>query len=195
MTPPVIATVLLAAGKSSRFGANKLYQSLPNGLTVLESAIQPYLGATDSLTLVVSQIDDLNAKLANQYALQLLVANDANLGMGHSLAAGVRAMQYADGWIIGLGDMPLLQPASVAAVAMALSAGSALVTLAHQAQRGHPVGFSKVHGAALMAAQGDVGAKHILKAHADTAVVIETDDAGILIDVDRPSDWIGLGTN
>lgn len=192
MTPPVIATVLLAAGKSSRFGANKLYQSLPNGLTVLENAIEPYLGATNSITLVVSQIDDINATLANRYALQLLVANDANFGMGHSLAAGVRATQQADGWIIGLGDMPLLQPATVAAVATALRAGGALVTLEHQAQRGHPVGFSKVHGSALMAAHGDMGARHILKAHAHTMVVIETDDAGILFDVDIPSDLTGL---
>jgi molybdenum cofactor cytidylyltransferase len=188
----VIAAVLLAAGSSRRFGSDKLRQVMPDGATLLEHAIRPYVDCVDTLTLVVHRADELHHRLAARFSLRLVESADAHAGMGHSLSAGVSANPDADAWIIGLADMPKVRAASVSAVACALRAGKTIVTLQCQGQRGHPVGFSKAHGPALVASQGDTGARHVLAAHAQTITLIDTQDSGILVDVDWPSDLASL---
>ena len=58
----------------------------------------------------------------------------------------------------------------------------------HRGERGHPVGFGAACYAALAALTGDEGAKTVVAAQRDRVVRVEVDDAGILRDVDTPSD-------
>ena len=58
-------------------------------------------------------------------------------GMGDSIAAGVRATADAAGWLILPGDLPLVQPESLRAVAQELT-GHAVVLPEYRGQRGHP---------------------------------------------------------
>ena len=119
----------------------------------------------------------------------LVVVNDrANEGMGTSIAAGVAATPAASGWLIALGDMPLIRAKTIAAVAMALDNGSRIVMPVMGGKRGHPVGFSASYKNQLLALAGDTGAREILKI--DAALVEETsvDDEGIFADIDVPDD-------
>jgi len=70
-----------------------------------------------------------------------VVAADADLlGMGDSIAAGVRATLKASGWLILPGDLPLVQPATLRAVANALASHSVVVPVCG-GERGHESGF------------------------------------------------------
>ena len=112
--------------------------------------------------------------------------------MGTSIAAGVNASLDADGWIIALGDMPYVEPETIRAVCEALIAKNQIVIPAYRGRRGHPVGFARQYGKALCLLLGDVGAKSII----DTATTenaahllqINVNDAGIVQDIDVPSD-------
>lgn len=106
-------------------------------------------------------------------------------GMGDSIAAAVRATADAPGWLVLPGDLPLIAPASLRAVAQALS-GASVVLPMHQGVRGHPVGFAREHGAALQALAGAEGAAVIVK----QAVPLKLDlaDPGIVTDIDTVED-------
>jgi molybdenum cofactor cytidylyltransferase len=108
--------------------------------------------------------------------------------MGASLACGVAASADANGWVVALADMPWIAARTIRAVGDAIVAGASLAAPVCRGERGHPVGFAASHRAALMALEGDEGARAIL-ANAGTALVrIDVDDAGVLRDVDAPGD-------
>lgn len=106
-------------------------------------------------------------------------------GMGDSIAAGVRATPRAAGWLVLPGDLPLVQPESLRAVAQALQDAS-LVLPFYRGTRGHPVGFGRVHGEALQALRGAEGAAAIVRAA--RPLQLELQDEGIVMDVDTVAD-------
>jgi len=56
--------------------------------------------------------------------------------------------------------------------------------------RGHPVGFGAMHGEALAALDGDLGARELIASASDAVTKLDVDDPGILADVDTPDDLI-----
>ena len=113
--------------------------------------------------------------------------------MGHSLAAGVAASAGADGWLVALADMPRIQVATLGRVAAAIAGGAALAAPVFAGRRGHPVGFAARWQSALLALEGDEGARAILRHHAPLLHTLASDDPGVLQDVDTPADLVALG--
>jgi molybdenum cofactor cytidylyltransferase len=186
--------ILLAAGRSTRFGSDKLLAPLPAGEPIALAAarhLRDGLLATGASTRLVAVVRPEQAKLAQLLATsgyELAVCATAHLGMGHSIAAGVAATLDAAGWVIALADMPAIRPASIARVATALQAGADAAAPFHAGRRGHPVGFAASRGEALLALTGDSGARALL---ADTGLAlarVDTDDRGVLIDIDTRAD-------
>ena len=58
----------------------------------------------------------------------------------------------------------------------------------YRGQRGHPVGFSRRHRDALASLIGDAGARSLIERNLDRMTWIDVDDAGVVRDVDTPSD-------
>jgi molybdenum cofactor cytidylyltransferase len=133
------------------------------------------------------------AKVASQHvaARDVLVLPDsvARCGMGHSIAAGVAARANAHGWLLLPGDMPLVQPTSLHAVARALTLNAAAFAQ-HRGRRGHPVGFGPELYTELTTLTGDEGARRILARF--PAVAVELADAGVLVDIDTVEDLQGV---
>lgn len=193
-----IVAVVLAAGESRRFGADKLLQPVELGGVTLPLAahcLRQWLGLFWRVTVVVRpQAESLRLAIestvgmAGSAAIHWVECADAAQGMGHSLAAGVRANAAAGGWLIGLGDMPAVPAAAIAGVRDALTAGATLAAPFCAGRRGHPVGFAAGYRDELLALQGDAGARHLLKRDAGQITRVEADHDGILADIDHPSD-------
>lgn len=111
------------------------------------------------------------------------------LGMGYSIAAGVTSRPHAFGWLVLPGDMPMVQPASVLAVAKAL-VHHPVAYAQHQGRRGHPVGFAAELYSELATLSGDEGARRLLGRYPSYGV--EVDDPGVLLDVDTEDDLHAL---
>jgi len=115
---------------------------------------------------------------------------DADNGMAASLVHGLRHAEAADaeavGWVLALGDMPRVLPATIAALARAVEQGADIAVPVHRGQRGNPVAFGRRHLPQLLALTGDQGARGIVKNCIVNEVAV--DDPGILLDVDTPSD-------
>jgi len=120
-----------------------------------------------------------------------VICRNAAQGMGTSLAAGVRAAGEADGWVVALADMPFIRPETIRRIARALEEGAAIAAPACGGERGHPVGFARRFRDDLLALRGDEGARQVLNAYPDWITLYETDDRGVLRDVDVPGDLAG----
>ncbi|HET7837586.1 MAG TPA: NTP transferase domain-containing protein, partial [Variovorax sp.] len=122
--PPLPTVIVLASGRGERFraagGSGHKLQAALAGATVLDH------------TLAAVRASGLPWHLEDV----------GHPGMGDSIAAAVRATPGAAGWLILPADLPLVQPATLKAVASAL-AGSVRAAQPHyRGQRGHPVGFA-----------------------------------------------------
>ncbi|WP_133647021.1 nucleotidyltransferase family protein [Paraburkholderia flava] len=195
MTYASLATgVLLAAGYGSRFDPdgihNKLLARLPEGMSVAHESAHRLLRVVSKVIAVVRPGSDALARELNDAGCVVVFSAAAERGMGASLAAGVEASDDADGWVVALADMPRIAQATIEAVAKALGAGAPLVAPFYRNQRGHPAGFGNAHRAALLALDGDAGARALFASQAVTRV--DVDDPGILRDIDTPADLQAL---
>ncbi|MGA8052977.1 MAG: nucleotidyltransferase family protein [Burkholderiales bacterium] len=193
--PPRVARgivgILLAAGSSRRFGADKLLYPLSDGTPIAVVAARHLVAALpDSIAIVRPESTALEVALA-ACGLRVLVCPRADEGMGVSLAHAVRATRDADGWVVALADMPFLASATIAAVATRLSAGAAIAAPVVGGQRGHPVGFAHRYRDALEATVGDAGARAILSQEAAAVALVPVNDPGALRDIDTREDLEG----
>ena len=187
----MIAGILLAAGRSTRFGTPKLLQPLADGTPMVIAALRHLAPSVDEVIVVVRPDDHALIKLLAPETARILPCTDAALGMGASLACGVRAAPQADAWLIALADMPYVPPAVITALLAQLRSGAAIVAPSYQDQRGHPVGFSRTFYADLAALSGDQGARHLLERYAKQLSLIPVAEPGILRDIDTPADLAG----
>ena len=183
--------VVLAAGKGSRFkgSAHKLEQSLGD-LSVLGRTLHNALES--HLPVVVVTTQSLAASAAQVVAARDVVVVPqalAALGMGHSIAAGIAARADAPGWLLLPGDMPLVRPATMLAVAAALE-HHPVAYAQYRGRRGHPVGFAAELYSELMMLSGDEGARRIVARY--PAIGVDVDDPGTLLDLDTEADLAAM---
>lgn len=185
------AIIVLAAGRGSRFVGpqHKLVQAL-GARSVLGQTITHAIET--GMPVVVVTTDNLAAEAARWVARRDLVivpaagsAAGGPLGMGFSIAAGVAARPQAQGWLVLPGDMPLVKPSTLLAVAQGLTQ-SPIVHAQHLGRRGHPVGFGAELYSELVQLVGDAGARRISARY--PSVGLELGDPGVLIDVDTEAD-------
>ncbi|WP_432744664.1 nucleotidyltransferase family protein [Methylobacter sp. G7] len=184
----LIIGILLAAGTSRRFGADKLTHLLPDGDRVAVRACRNLLASTDGVLAVVRPGSEELTALLQAEGAEVQICADAKQGMGASLVFGVRARPEAAGWLIALADMPWIAPTTIRKVADALRSGATIAAPCWQGRRGHPVGFSRVLGPDLAALSGDVGAKAVIQAYLELIHIVDCDDPGILQDIDKQED-------
>jgi molybdenum cofactor cytidylyltransferase len=196
-----ITGILLAAGSSRRFGSNKLVVPLPEGTPLVLAVVRRLQLVVNAVIVVVHPQDQVLPELLATENVQVVICQNADAGMGASLAAGVAASGDARGWIIVLADMPAIQISTLQRVVQALDNGAVLAAPYHAGQRGHPVGFRSSVRDELLTLSGEAGAREILTRHAAAVVRLDVDDAGILLDIDTPADlaaWqagkSGIGT-
>ena len=181
-----IVGILLAAGSASRFGGDKLLAPLPDGAPIGVAALKHLAAAVDTVVAVVRPRDELLAAALAAAGARITRCPRAAEGMGASLAWGVRAAPVAAAWVIALADMPWVEPATMAGVVDALHRGASVAAPVCRGRRGHPVGFAARCYGELSALSGDEGAKTVLAMHPVT--LVDTDDAGVLRDVDTRQD-------
>jgi molybdenum cofactor cytidylyltransferase len=183
-----IVGILLAAGSGSRFGRDKLLHRLPDGIPMAVAAAASLLPVCDRVIAVLRPGSETLAGLLAVIGCETVICETAEAGMGHSLAAGVRATRDAAGWIVALADMPFIAPGSHQMVVNRLRSGASLAACQFNGERGHPVGFAGRWRDQLTALTGDHGGKSILQAYRHELVLCPVDDPGVLRDIDRPED-------
>jgi len=185
-SPTNIACVVLASGFGRRFGSNKLMHEFSQGKTLLSNSLEPLLNVFKSVYVVVQP--EASRRISRIHHRLVTVPNlNAEQGMSQAIVAGVSASASADGWLIALGDMPLIKERSINAV-LAQYQSEKIVQPVHAGTPGNPVLFGSTFRGDLLSLQGDQGGKPILQANQKSLVRVEVEDRGILYDVDRRED-------
>jgi molybdenum cofactor cytidylyltransferase len=188
-----IAGLILAAGQATRFGSDKRQAILHDGQSMLEAVLCRYRDVFDTVLLVARDQDDFACRLADIHGAELVVNEQADLGMGHSLACGAQALMAHEalaGAVIGLADMPAVAAATLVDLKEVLAARMRPVVPVFQGQLGHPRGLPSDWFKALSRLSGDQGARHLLDWR--QAVAVHVNDRGVLLDADTPEDLAKL---
>lgn len=183
--------LILAAGQGRRYqdvaghGQDKLLAPClgRDGVLrpVLEQALVNLPGEIVHRVLVTTAHRPQVLALGRAHGCEVLQLESA--GMGHSLAAVVSAAAEAKGWLVVLGDMPFIQADTIRQVVEAMQPGRICVPR-HGGELGHPVGFGRAYGQALLGLAGDRGGRSLFAS--GTVVEVPVSDPGVLWDVDVP---------
>jgi len=197
MSEKVICPIILAAGQSQRFGSDKLlhvFQYYDLNKPMILHSLKPWLDVFDRINIVVRADNHGLIKMLEGSAdfsqLTLIKATNAAMGMSASLVAGIEENKEADGWLIGLADMPFIKSSVIIDSLKALKAGADITLPIFDGQRGHPVGFASLFRSQLLALTGDKGAKKIINSSPDQITIINSPDSGIWQDIDTRKNMI-----
>jgi molybdenum cofactor cytidylyltransferase len=184
----VIGGLLLAAGESTRFGADKLL-ALLDGQSVLRRSASALAAEVDRLVVVVPA--GAEARMAEVRALgtDARVVEHAGFraGMAGSLRAGIDALEGdVDAVVVALADQPLVRRDVIRALIerWRTTAASAVAPRYRDGQ-GNPVLFARTAFPALSRLRGDVGARAALQTLGSAVSLVPIDD-DIPADVDTP---------
>ena len=187
---PRIGALVLAAGRSTRFGSdNKLLADL-DGRPIVRRTVEAILASRARPVTVVTghMAEQVGTALAG---LDVAIVHNPDFvaGLSSSLKAGLRALPPGlDGYIVALGDMPRVEGAHVDRLiaGFAPKEGRSIVVPVHGGKRGNPVLFAVDYLTEMLDVAGDTGARHIIGAHADEVVEVDLATGAIFIDVDTP---------
>lgn len=183
--------VVPAAGMGRRFGGpvHKLEQPFGDS-TVLGCTLRHAVESQLPVVVVTTAARvDLVARQLARRDIVVLDDAEADKGMGHTIATGIAERSGAPGWLVLPGDMPLVRPGTLLAVAGALEQHP-VAYAQHRGRRGHPVGFAAELYSELILLHGDEGARRLLARY--PAHGVDVDDPGVLLDVDTTSDLEAL---
>lgn len=203
---PVLAGVILAAGRSSRFGSDKRLAPYNDQHTLLSRSIA-VIGDYCSHVFVVTRPGDEDGEnllgvFDGEEHVEQFAAVDALHGMGSSLANGIRRVvayeqqhnRHFDGVLIMLADMPYVHEDTIGQLIDGYREDKITIPCYLQPHKekkwGNPVLFSRKWFTALQGLHGDRGAKSLIKANPCARIEVVVEDAGILRDVDTPSDLL-----
>ncbi|GIL00228.1 MAG: 4-diphosphocytidyl-2C-methyl-D-erythritol kinase [Alphaproteobacteria bacterium] len=190
-----IAAVILAAGRSTRMGANKLVATL-DGRPVVAHVADAALAssAAEVVAVVGHEAERVRACLAGK-ALRFVDNPGHAGGLSTSLVAGIGAVcEDCDGAVVLLGDMPRISAAMIDRMIAAAeaSAADAVIVATHGGRRGNPVLWPRCHFKRLMQATGDSGGRALIGELGDRVVAVELGEAAGF-DLDTPAELAEAG--
>jgi molybdenum cofactor cytidylyltransferase len=189
---PHVTAIVLAGGKSSRMGSNKMLADF-HGQPMLRATVERLQASAVDEVIVITGHQRAGIEAALKGLSVRVVHNpDYAEGLSTSLRVGVNAAKMADAVLVCLGDMPLVQPATIDKLIAAFNPTEhrsiVVPTVAGHGgnQWGNPVLWGQEHFQRLTSLTGDKGARHLIGEMKAEATEVITTDEGILQDVDTP---------
>lgn len=186
-----VAVLILAAGTSSRMGAdNKLLVEV-DGIPMLLRALNAAQASRAASVTVVTGHDAETARaLLAPHAVRVVHNPDFAQGLSTSLRRGIAALPAdTQAVLVMLADMPRISATHIDRLLDAWDpAAPAIIVPQREGRRGNPVLWPRALFEAMQAVEGDRGARELLTEHADRVRRVDFDDDAIFIDVDTPDD-------
>jgi len=185
-----VAAIILAAGRSTRMGGpNKLLAEL-GGKPLVRIVTEQALASKAQGVIVVTGHQAEQVEKALQGLNVKFVRNpDFAQGLASSVKAGVAAVPGdADGAVICLGDMPLIDAHLIDRLieAFAPDRGNLIAVPVSDNRRGNPVLWSRRFFKELMTLDGDIGARHLIARHGEAVAEVPVEGHGAFLDIDTP---------
>ncbi len=194
--PARAAALILAAGRSSRFGSNKLLVEL-RGRPILQHVLDVVAAARLRPVVVVTGPDGAAAYAALKWRAEQLVTNPSpERGLSTSLQAGLAALTDSDAQraLVLLADQPLLSRAQIGAIlAEPMDDARPIVVPRYGGRQGNPVLLERPVWQLAAGLSGDRGMAQVFRTRPD--LVRYVDVAGVNPDIDTPADLAALAAS
>lgn len=201
-----VAAIILAAGMSTRMGANKLLQDVGGELLISRVVRNVEASRAHPIVVVLGhqaiEVDRVLPRLRHGTAYNSAFAD----GLASSIRSGVNWLSWfyapggsdrADlsclpddctGALIVLGDMPAISSSLIDRMIDVFGANGAraICVAAHNGRRGNPVLFGRHYFPELLELEGDTGARRIVAENAAHVVELDAGDESPFIDIDTP---------
>jgi len=186
-----IGAVILAAGKSERFGSPKVLQQF-HGLPFLSCITRSLRQAgVEKIILVLGhRADKVIPQLAEAETVQVVINNRYEEGQFSSLQVGIQSLEFSLGGILlCLIDQPHLQVSIYQIIIKKAQAlPKKILVPAYQCHGGHPVFLPGWIFPEITAQPSTISLRELFSRFPDEIVRIEVDDPGILEDIDTRAD-------
>jgi molybdenum cofactor cytidylyltransferase len=194
----MIAGLVLAAGESSRMGIDKAL--LPyRGRTFLETILHNLKEAgVERRAVVLGHHAEEIRRAFKLPDAEIVVNRDYRRGQTSSLQAGLRALMNPDfeSIVLCLVDHPAVSAEVIRKLLeRSQKSGAPVVIPTFQGQPGHPVLINRTLFQELLDLGPDQGANIVIRKYRDATCFVETDEPGILLDVDDPETYRRLVTS
>jgi len=192
------AGIILAGGSSTRFGHPKQLLKL-KGKYLLEYVLNAALESKlNHVVLVLGRdhqniMQALEARILHE-RLQVVVNHRYLEGQSRSLQAGLLKIRQAFPAVMFLlGDQPMLNSKTIDHMLDRFRySGKDICVPICKGKKGNPTIFNRVLYDQLMAIEGDIGARDIIRAHPERVLYIDLDDPLCFFDIDSPKDFENL---
>jgi molybdenum cofactor cytidylyltransferase len=182
------AAVVLAAGRSTRMGTNKLLADLNGGPVLATTIKQIKASGVDEIVVVTGHQAQAVATALSHTKVVIIHNPHYADGLSTSVRCGIAAVQDFDAAFICLGDMPLIRSVDMQRMMQAFNVeeGRRLIAPTYRSQLGNPVLWGREYFKVLMVLEGDRGARSVLEASRQQITEIAVEHDGILLDADTP---------
>ena len=150
-------------------------------------------GVGEIIVVLGFAAEEIRRELDAQNA-RVVINESYQQGMGTSLKAGLSAVDPEAGTaIIVLADQPFVRPATLDRLITEHHQSKAQIVIpTYRGFRGNPVLLDRSVFPEIMTLNGDMGCRAIFGNHLEGIVKVPVDDVGILLDIDRQSDFESL---
>ena len=188
----MIIAIILAAGESQRMGSPKALLKI-NGKTFVRHIIDVY--STTNVEKIVIVIGAHAQEIKKELlGLNVTVAVNKNYNTGQlsSIITGIEVTKafHPDGVLIHPVDHPLISAGVINSLVVKFNESPNLIVLpSFKGKRGHPVLFSTKLFDELKNAPLEIGARSVVWSHSNEVIEVETEEKGIILDIDTPGDY------
>ena len=186
-----LATLVLAAGESTRMGKPKML--LPFGeLSIIETVVTNASRSTAGKIIVVlgAGHQAIGKKLRN-YPVETVLNERYKEGMFSSFQCGLRALQGStEGILVLLGDQPMIGTGIIdSMIDRFRQSGKGILVAACEGRRGHPILIGSGYFRELLDAPAGSSLRELLDRHPEDIGELETGKPEILRDIDTEKDY------
>ena len=186
-----IGAVILAGGKSTRFGAPKVLQNF-GGIPFLLCITRPLLQAgVENIALVLGhQAKQLIPAVPGAEKLQIIINRNYEAGQFSSIQAGVRGMPDSlTGVLLCLIDQPHIHSTTYRTILDKVRRMVKKIWIpTYRSKQGHPVFLPGWLLAEIKRQPTGISLRDLLLCFSNEIEKVEVDDPGILEDLDTPED-------
>lgn len=187
-----IASVILAAGNSSRMGKPKALLKI-GPLVFLETIFNLLNEAKYDpiITVLGNDFREIFQSIQNKRKILFLRNQFPEKGQLYSIQCGLKHVPGdVPGCLIVLVDHPLVSLTTYLAVhETAQKFPYKIIVPVFEGKRGHPVYFGKKYFNDLLTAPLEEGARYVVQKYEKSIMELPVDDAGILVDIDTPEEY------
>lgn len=188
---PHFGAIILAAGMSSRMGDFKVLLPWKNGSPILLHVLSNYITLNiDPIIVVTGRDADRVQDVVRDLPVTCVYNAEYETGeILSSVKTGLRAMpDGVNAVFINPADMPRIPQIVIEAMQDAYQVGH-IIAPRHEGQRGHPILLDRAFWQGMLELPADGAPRDLIKANRQQIRFVDTDDEGVLIDIDTPETY------